>query len=174
MSAMGLDKKALIEQLAAHIRESALLAAKEGEAAREAAKSMQTEAEKKEDGRAFLEMGSLATGQERRAREAQEALRALATFSNRGLPRLGPKSAVEVGAIIDVAVENDRGSEERTYFLLPVGAGTELTGPGGDGFLSVITPASPVGKALIGKRAGEVVDVTIARETREWTLVEVS
>jgi len=171
---MPLNKKELIEQLAMHIRESAQLAAKEGEAAREAARSMQTESEKKEDGRAMLEMGSLAKGQERRAREAQDALRALATFTNRGLPRIGPKSAVELGAIVDVSVDGERGTEERTYFLLPVGAGTELTGPGGDGFLSVITPASPVGRALLGRRAGDSIDVTIAGEVREWTLVEVS
>ena len=74
---------------------------------------------------------------------------------------------------MDVSVDGERGTEERTYILLPVGAGTELTGPGGDGFLSVITPASPVGRALLGKRAGDVIDVTIGREIREWTLVEV-
>jgi len=38
----------------------------------------------------------------------------------------------------------------------------------------VITPASPVGRALLGRRAGESVDVFIAGEAREWTLVEVS
>ena len=75
---------------------------------------------------------------------------------------------------MDVSVESARGTEERTYFLLPVGAGTELTGPDGDGFLSVITPASPVGRALMGRRAGDSVDVTIGGEAREWTLVEVS
>jgi transcription elongation GreA/GreB family factor len=81
---------------------------------------------------------------------------------------------VGLGAIVDVSVEGARGEEERTFIVLPVGAGTELTGPGGDGFLSVITPASPVGRALMGKRAGDYVDVTINRETREWKLVEVS
>ncbi|MEO6954092.1 MAG: GreA/GreB family elongation factor [Polyangia bacterium] len=169
-----LDKRFLIDQLATRLRDSAELARREGEEAREAAKSMQTEAEKKEDGRAFLELGSLATGQERRAREVTDALRALAQFHNRGLPKLGRKSPVELGAIVDVSVESARGTEERTYFLLPVGAGTELTGPDGDGFLSVITPASPVGRALLGKRAGDSVDVTIGGEAREWTLVEVS
>ena len=45
-----------------------------------------------------------------------------------------------------------------------------LTGPGGDGFLSVVTPLSPVGKAVLGRRTGETVDVTVEREVREWTI----
>jgi transcription elongation GreA/GreB family factor len=171
---MGLDKKFLMEQLAARLKQSDEVARRAGEDAREAARTLQTESEKKEDGRAAIEFGSLATGQEARSRKVQEELKQLAAFWQRGVPQFSQKSAVGLGAIIDVAVDGDRGAEERTFILLPVGAGTELTGPGGDGFLSVITPASPVGRALVGRRAGESVDVTIAGETREWTLVEVS
>lgn len=171
---MGLDKRFLIEQLAARLRQSDEVARRAGEEAREAARSLQTESEKKEDGRAAIEYGSLATGQTARSRKVQEELQQLASFFNRGLPRFGAASPVGLGAIVDVAVESERGEEERTFIVLPVGAGTELTGPGGDGFLSVITPASPVGRALIGRRAGDYVEVTINKETREWKLVEVS
>jgi transcription elongation GreA/GreB family factor len=171
---MGLDKRLLIEQLAAHLRRSDDVARRAGEEAREAARSLQTESEKKEDGRAAIEFGSLATGQSARARKVQEDLQALAAFHNRGLPQFSATSAVGLGAIVDVAVDGEDGTEERTFIVLPVGAGTELTGPGGDGFLSVITPASPVGRALLGRRAGDYVEVTINKETREWKLVEVS
>ena len=171
---MGLDKRFLIEQLAARLKQSDEVARRAGEEAREAARSLQTESEKKEDGRAAIEFGSLATGQAARSRKVQEELQQLAAFWNRGLPRFSRTSPVGLGAIVDVRVEGERGEEERTFIVLPVGAGTELTGPGGDGFLSVITPASPVGRALIGKRAGDWVDVTIRGETREWQLVEVS
>jgi transcription elongation GreA/GreB family factor len=170
---MGLDKQFLIEQLAARLKQSDEVARRAGAEAREAARSLQTESEKKEDGRAAIEFGSLATGQTARAKKVQEELQQLAAFWNRGVPRFAPTSAVGLGAIVDVAVEGERGSEERTFIVLPVGAGTELTGPGGDGFLSVITPASPVGRALIGRRAGDYVEVTIGGETREWRLVEV-
>jgi transcription elongation GreA/GreB family factor len=171
---MGLDKRFLIEQLASHLRQSDEVARRAGAEAREAARSLQTESEKKEDGRAAIEFGSLATGQTARSRKVQEELQQLAAFFNRGIPAFGRTSPVGLGAIVDVAVEGERGEEERTFIVLPVGAGTELTGPGGDGFLSVITPASPVGRALLGKRAGDYVEVTINRETREWKLVEVS
>jgi transcription elongation GreA/GreB family factor len=170
---MPLNKQHLIEQLAAKLKLSDDVAQRAGSDAREAARSLQTESEKKEDGRAAIEYGSLATGQAARSRKAQEDLQQLAAFTNRSLPLFMASSPVALGAIVDVCVDGDRGPEERTFFVLPVGAGTELTGPGGDGFLSVITPASPVGRALIGRRAGDVVDVTIQGETREWTVVEV-
>jgi transcription elongation GreA/GreB family factor len=171
---MGLDKKFLLDQLAERLRESIAAAQRGSEDAREAARSMQTESEKKEDGRAVIEYGALATAQSARSRKVHEELRTLASFWNGGVPAFGAQSAVGLGAIVDVSVDGERGTEERTYIVLPVGAGTELTGPGGDGFLSVITPASPVGRALYGKRAGESVEVSIAGEIREWTLVEVS
>ncbi len=171
---MGLDKRFLIEQLAAHLRRTDDVARRAGEEAREAARSLQTESEKKEDGRAAIEFGSLATGQSARSRKVQEELQQLAAFWNRGVPHFSSTSSVGLGAMVDLVVEGEDGEQERTFIMLPVGAGTELTGPGGDGFLSVITPASPVGRALMGRRAGDYVEVTINKETREWRLVEVS
>jgi transcription elongation GreA/GreB family factor len=55
-------------------------------------------------------------------------------------------------------------------FLAPVGAGIELTGPGGDGFLSVVTPSSPIGRALLGRAVGETLEIVVNGETREWTV----
>jgi transcription elongation GreA/GreB family factor len=48
-----------------------------------------------------------------------------------------------------------------------------LTGPDGDGLISVVTPASPVGAAVLGRRRGDVVDVTVNGEVREWMLTYV-
>jgi transcription elongation GreA/GreB family factor len=58
----------------------------------------------------------------------------------------------------------------RTFFLAPAGAGIELTVPGGDGYLSVITPQSPFGRAVIGGVVGDVVEVKVGGELREWTI----
>jgi hypothetical protein len=49
--------------------QAAAVAKRAGADARDAAKNVATEAEKKEDGRAALEFGSLATGHEQRPRE---------------------------------------------------------------------------------------------------------
>jgi transcription elongation GreA/GreB family factor len=171
---MPLDKNQLLAQLAERLRQSDRLAHRAETEAREAARSLATESEKKEDGRAAIEYGSLATGQAARARRVQEELQALEAFQKTGLPRLPRQGPVALGALIDVSTEDEEGFAERTFFLLPAGAGTELTGPGGDGFLSVITPASPVGRALLGRRAGDTIEVTLAGEVREWTVLEVA
>ena len=52
-----------------------------------------------------------------------------------------------------------------------MGAGEELTGPGGDGFFSVVTPASPIGSAVMGHREGDAVQTRIRGELRQWTVV---
>ena len=49
-----------------------------------------------------------------------------------------------------------------------------MTGPGGDGLLSVVTPASPIGRAVLGRRVGDVVDITVEGELREWQISFVS
>ncbi|MCP3166078.1 GreA/GreB family elongation factor [Myxococcus sp. CA051A] len=171
---MSLDKQALMLQLAERLQQSDRLAHRAEAEAREAARSLATESEKREDGRAALEFGSLATGQANRARRVQEELKALSNFGQGPVPRFPRQGPVGLGALVDVSTEDEEGFAERTFFVLPVGAGTELTGPGGDGFLSVITPASPVGRALMGRKAGDTIEVTLAGEVREWTVLEVA
>lgn len=171
---MSLDKKHLLAQLIERLQHSDRVAHRAEADAREAATSLATESEKREDGRAAIEFGSLATGQAARARRLAEELQALHAFAEAPFPRFGPNSPVALGAIVDVATEDDDGPAERTFFVLPAGAGSELTGPDGDGFLSVITPASPVGRALMGRRAGETAEVTLAGEVREWTVLDVA
>ena len=171
---MSLDKKHLLTQLIERLQHSDRIAHRAEADAREAASSLATESEKREDGRAAIEFGSLATGQAARARRLAEELQALSAFAEAPVPRFGRTSAVALGAIVDVATEDDDGPAERTFFVLPAGAGSELTGPDGDGFLSVITPASPVGRALMGRRAGETAEVTLACEVREWTVLDVA
>jgi len=170
---MSLDKKHLLAQLIERLQHSDRVAHRAEADAREAATSLATESEKREDGRAAIEFGSLATGQAARARRLAEELQALTAFAEAPFPRFGRTSPVALGAIVDVATEDDDGPAERTFFVLPAGAGSELTGPDGDGFLSVITPASPVGRALMGRRAGETAEVTLAGEVREWTVLDV-
>jgi len=75
---------------------------------------------------------------------------------------------------VDVSTEGEEGPEERTLFLLPVGAGAALDGPGGDGFVSVVTPASPVGRKLAGSCVGESFDVVIEGVPREWVVTDLS
>ena len=65
----------------------------------------------------------------------------------------------------------DEEGHGQTLFLAPVGAGEELIGPGGDGFFTVVTPKSPIGSAVLGKREGDGASARIRGELREWTVV---
>ncbi|HVP30029.1 MAG TPA: GreA/GreB family elongation factor [Myxococcota bacterium] len=159
-----MDKQRLVAQLIDRLRVSLEAAESASEAAAEEARSGATPAEKREDSRTALEFSRMARSQAERAARLRDDLRTLAAFQPAPVPRGG---RVDVGAIVEIESDDDGG---RTLFLAPCGAGEELTGPGGDGFLSVVTPASPIGRALLGKRAGESAEARIAGELREWTI----
>jgi transcription elongation GreA/GreB family factor len=161
-----MDKQFMVAQLAARIRDSAQVAQREQAAAAVEAREGATPDEKRSDARVALEFSSLAHAQGRRASAALDDLARLEAF------RPAPTQATEValGTILEV----EDGDEGRTLFLAPVGAGIELTMPDGDGFLTVVTPASPLGKAMLGRRVGDTVEVVVQGEPREWTLTFVT
>jgi len=162
-----MDKQDLIAQLRAQLEATARAARATHDAAAVEAREGATPDEKREDARAAHQLTTIGGAQARRARQAQADADALASF------RPGPALArIAVGAIVEI--EDDERGEGRTFFLAPAGAGITLTGPGGDGLLSVVTPQSPIGKAVIGRRAGEVVDVTVDGELREWQITYVA
>ena len=161
-----MDKGFLIEQLAQHLRETARTARLAMEAANTEAREGATPAERREDSRVAQENAGLARGHRSRLDRAMGDLAMLDAFRP---PRLAPKAPVALGAVVEV----EDGAEGRTLFLAPVGAGVELTGPGGDGFLSVITPSSPIGRAVLGRRVGETLEVVVNGETTEWTVMYV-
>jgi transcription elongation GreA/GreB family factor len=139
----------------------------------EAADSIQQDARSREDSKSAVEQARMASGLKERRETARKELQTLIAFARRGLPGIKPDSPVSLGAMVDVSIEDEGESEERTLFVLPVGAGTRLEGPGGDGFISVVSPSSPVGRALQGTRVGDVVEVVVRGRDREWTVVDV-
>jgi transcription elongation GreA/GreB family factor len=38
----------------------------------------------------------------------------------------------------------------------------------------VVTPHSPIGKAVLGRRVGDIIEVTVEGEPREWTITYAS
>lgn len=164
-----MDKQALVSQLVDSLRASVVVAREARDAAALEAREGATPAEKREDARAAIEHGSMARAQERRRSEAEAALEQLLGFRP---PVFGGKAAIAVGAVVEI--EDEETGEGRTFFLAPVGAGATLTGPGGDGLISVVTPASPLGRAVLGRRVGDVVDITIDRHERAWVITWVA
>jgi transcription elongation GreA/GreB family factor len=115
----------------------------------------------------------LATQLSARRAYARAELDALLQLAERGFPDYQRDSAVGVGALVDVWSTGERGDEARTLFVLPAGADTVLPGPR-DKHFEVVTPASPVGKAVLGRKAGEKILAPLNGNPRTWTVLEVS
>ncbi|MDB4956350.1 MAG: GreA/GreB family elongation factor [Myxococcales bacterium] len=160
-----MNKQDLVAQLVRQLEASARSALSARDAAAAEAREGATPDEKREDARAAHQLGTLGKAQQKRAQQALAEVDALARFRPTPLPAT---SKIAVGAIVEV--EDAETGEGRTFFLAPVGAGVTLTGPGGDGVLSVVTPASPLGRAVLGRKTGEVVDITVDGELREWQI----
>lgn len=162
-----MNKQDLVAQLVAQLQAGARAALAGRDAAVMEAREGATPDEKREDARAAHQLQTLGGAQQKRAQRALAEVDALATFKP-----AAKMSTINVGAIVEI--EDEESGEGRTFFLAPVGAGMTLLGPGGDGVLSVVTPASPIGKAVLGRREGDVVDVTVDGEIREWQISFVS
>lgn len=160
-----MDKQDLVSQLCSQLQSSARAALVARDAAVQEARDGATPDEKREDARAAHQLGTLGKTNQRRAQVALAEADVLATFRPKPLAATAP---IGLGAIVEI--EDEESGEGRTFFLAPVGAGVTLTGPGGDGVLSVVTPASPVGRAVLGKKAGDTVDVTVDGDLREWQI----
>jgi transcription elongation GreA/GreB family factor len=146
-----MDKNELIAQLNVKLKVLAEAAVKFADEARTEAKTGAPRAV------------NLARATDARVEAARAAWEAVASFKPHPMKR---GERIGLGAIVEV----EDGEGAKTLFVAPAGAGEELTGPGGDGFLHVVTPASPLGKALMGKRVGDAVEVMVKGELAEWEI----
>jgi transcription elongation GreA/GreB family factor len=92
------------------------------------------------------EAAYLAEGQARLTREVGEALGLISAMS---LPDFRDGDRIALGALVQV----DTGRGVTAYFLAPRAGGVEVTVAGRA--VLVVTPQSPLGRQLIGRRAGE-------------------
>ncbi|MCC7074425.1 MAG: GreA/GreB family elongation factor [Deltaproteobacteria bacterium] len=160
-----IDKHAVIAQLLADEERALATMLQAAHAARDAAAHEEMRPENDKDTRA-LEAGYLATGQSARAAELARAVAELKQLTPRAF---APGEPVDLSAIVDVEDEAD--GKATRYFIAPVGGGKRLALAGGA--LVVITPGSPLGDALSGKRAGDVVEAVLGGRTRELCIVAV-
>ncbi len=167
-------KKFFVDELKSVFQERIAGAARAETTAADAADEVRSESTKREDTKAAVMEGRMASGHRRRRKQAVAEMARLLDFAEGGIKRFKPTGRVGVGAMVDVRIEDEAGEEERTLFFLPVGAGAELSGPGGDGFVIVVTPSSPVGKALMGSAAGDSFEIVVDGRDREWTVIDLA
>jgi transcription elongation GreA/GreB family factor len=132
-------------------------------ATEEGATHEESKPENDKDTRA-LESSYLARGQAQRVVELSAAKAKLDSLQPRTLDAEAP---VALGTVCVVELD-----DETQYLLLaPAGAGLVLTQ--GDLEVRVITSASPIGRALIGKRPGDDAEVKTPQGLREYVIIEV-
>jgi transcription elongation GreA/GreB family factor len=129
-------------------------------ATREGATHEEARPENDKDTRA-LEQSYLARGQAARVEELRAALADVTSLPLRDF--------VDAPAALGALVTIDEDGRESTLFLVPAGGGARLDA----GAVHVVTPRSPLGRALLGKREGEEVEVTLAGRTRAICVVRV-
>ena len=129
-------------------------------AAMEGATHSEARAENDKDTRG-LEQSYLARGLATRVVELEGALGAIAQLPEAA----GGGGRSLMGAVI--TAEDDAGKQLR-YYLAPWGGGEELPGE-----VVVVTPSSPIGRALLGRQAGDEVEVQRPGGARTLTLVAI-
>lgn len=123
----------------------------------------ESRAESKYDTRS-LETSYLASGQARLAVEAQESL---SRFKNLSLKSFDPDDLIALSAVVEVLSKG----KANYYFLGPSNGGLEVNQQGKT--IMIITPQSPLGKSLMGKKQGDSFEVQIGRNQEFHTIVAV-
>lgn len=154
------DKQVVRDALVAALRGALASMAQAALASREGATHEEARSEGDKDMRS-TEQTYLARGQAMRAEDLAEQVQRLETAA---LPSFAEDDAVAPGALVRVTID----LEPRIFFVVAYGGGTEL--PIGSSSVTVITPASPVGRALIGRRRGESFELASRGALREWQI----
>ena len=158
-----MDKSTLFDALRAQLARELQAVKAAADAAREGATHEEAKPENEYDTRA-LEQSYLAGAQTARAEALAAALTSLDLFQP---PALSEDDPVRVGAAVIV----DDGEQSRHYLLCEVGGGTKLDVEGTRWW--VLTPSSPLGRALIGRRVGDSVTRQVRGEETHLDLTEV-
>jgi transcription elongation GreA/GreB family factor len=157
-----IDKRALRDELARSIAADLDTRERAHRAAREGATHEEARPENDKDTRA-LEQSYLARGEAARVEQLRAALADVQAMPLRSFVE-GERTTL--GAL--VTLEED--GEELVIWLAPQGGGSRLAG----GRVQVVTPASPLGRAILGKVAGDDLSVAVGGRTRELSIVRVA
>jgi transcription elongation GreA/GreB family factor len=158
------DKAQILSRVIDHITQGAVHMAQHAEQTRAEATHAEAKPENDKDTRA-LEQSYLARGQAMRAEAELEHVQVL-RYLNLSPWRDG--DPISAGALIEL--EADEGT--RVLFLLPHGGGIEVHVDGLE--VHVVTPASPLGKAVLGRTVGDEVQLRTRGALREYVISAVA
>ena len=159
------EKAALWAALLAHMETSLAEMVSAARATHEAATHPESRPENDKDTRG-VELSYLAAGQSARAMELQRAVSELRAIKLRSFD----DAPIAVTALVRL---RDEDSEVESHYLLAPasGGGPKLSYGGAP--VAVVSPAAPLGKALVGRRTDDEFEVVLAGKKRVFAVVDV-
>lgn len=158
-----MNKQIIVERIVAALEAELEGYLRSARAAHAEATHEQSKAENKYDTRG-LEASYLAHGQSRQALEVVQALEHYRSLTPR---EFGAQEAIGLGAVVEL----ERAGERSVYFIGPYAGGTEVECEGRE--VLVITPQSPLGKQLTGRKQGEEMQIRIGKGSERYRVAEV-
>jgi transcription elongation GreA/GreB family factor len=155
------EKQRVHQALLDKLSHDLVSAAEAAEATRKDATHAEAKPENDKDTRA-LEQSYLARGQAMRAEQLAEEREVLRFMP---LPTLAADAAVQSGTLIEL---EDQDGATRVLFMAPHAGGSELSLEGMS--VLVVTPASPLGAAILGRSIGDEVTLTVRGKRRNYVI----
>lgn len=112
-----------------------------------------------------LETSYLARGQARRVEELRRALERLHLMPEKAL---GTTDPVQLSALVHLQDEN---GEKRVLFFGSAGGGERIQVQGEE--IVIVTSQSPLGRAILGKTAGDHFNINLAGNNQTFTVLSV-
>ncbi len=159
-----MNKADLLRRIVVKLKADVAMFAQSAQATHEEATHEENKSEDKYDTRG-LEASYLAMGQ---AKQAEETALAVQAFEALALRDFLPDDVISLGALVSV---ESRGRPAH-YFIGPRAGGTEVADQAGT--VVVITPQSPLGRQLMGRRKGDALTLDVAGRKNESRIVAVS
>ncbi|MGE0871531.1 MAG: GreA/GreB family elongation factor [Kofleriaceae bacterium] len=153
-------KPALRDELLAILQEALSTAQRSHAAAIDGATNEESRAENEKDTRG-LEQSYLARGQAKRVAELEAAISELEAWVVRSFTA---HDRIAISALVTI---DEDGAVQR-LFLAPHGGGSVLSGA-----THVVSPSSPLGRALLGKRIDDEVELELPGRARAFTITSI-
>lgn len=161
---MHIDKQQLVQHIIRLLRTEAEHFTHAARTAHADATDEESRSENKYDTRG-LEASYLAGAQ---AGMAAQAVRNIVAYETLILKMFSADSLIALTALVEI--ESEEGVRS-VYFLGPNGGGTKIEYEGTT--ILIITPSSPIGGRLLGRRLGDCIKVPLGSVTREYEIVSI-
>ncbi len=158
-----MNKRKVIENIIGQIEEELALLVRASQNSFEDSMDEEIRAEGKFD-TGGLELSMLAGSQAKLAAEAKENLSHYQTLE---VKDFGAGDPILLSALVELESDGSRAC----YFVGPRGGGIEVEMDGKE--ITVITPQSPVGQQLVGKRQNDTIQLPSGKGTRAYKIVSV-